>query len=91
MIVNCGGQQRILAELLAQQPVSNVRVVTLTGASFSKSLANNTGAVWGRGETLFFLDADIVLRTDVIAQARRMLDRAACFRQGADRVRVEAA
>jgi GT2 family glycosyltransferase len=79
IIVNCGGDPDDVAALVADQPITDLRVVTLTGASFNRSLANNIGAVWSCGDVLFFLDADIVLQSDVIAQARRLIDRQACF------------
>ena len=52
-----------------------LRYLTVPAASFNSSLAKNIGAHYSTGCFLFFLDADITLSSDVLAEARRPLER----------------
>lgn len=73
VIVNAGGDPRSLETIVARAGVRGVRPVHLAGAPFNRSLCRNIGAVASRGEYLFLLDADIVLASDVLDQAREHL------------------
>jgi glycosyltransferase involved in cell wall biosynthesis len=79
VIVNCGGEPAELASIVADVPLSSLRVVRLPDAAFNKSLATNIGALCASGRMLMCLDADIVLRSDFFAQGRAVLERGRCF------------
>lgn len=79
VIVNAGGDVSDLAALLQRTRVSNVRGVSLPGATFNRSLCLNVGALLSRGDFLFFLDADIVLTSDIFSEASGPLESSSRF------------
>jgi len=76
VVVNAGGDYQALTALVETAGVSNVRCIDLPGAVFNRSLCANIGAMVSRGEIVFLLDADIVLDSDVLAEAGQ------CFENG---------
>jgi glycosyltransferase involved in cell wall biosynthesis len=66
IIVNCAGNSRVLRKLLPNVISAKARIVTLPANRFNKSLALNIGSYLASADVLFFLDADIVLKTFVI-------------------------
>lgn len=79
IVVNCGGDPAEASALIDAHPVPRVRQVLLPAQSFSRALACNVGAFCSGSERLFFLDTDIVVKTDVFAAASDLLDRRRCF------------
>lgn len=65
IVVNCGGSTETLDPLLHAPGLDTVRCVTLPGAPFNRSLAKNIGISCCTGDIVFFLDADILLESDV--------------------------
>jgi Glycosyltransferase like family 2 len=79
IIVNCGAAPDELTPFIRDVPVSVLRHIVIPTASFNKSLANNIGALCSSGRFLFFSDADILLRSDLLSRARATLERQRCF------------
>ncbi len=73
IVVNCGGDADELSDLTRQQPVT-VRHLHVPNTAFSRSLANNLGALYSSEDLLFFLDADIIIKSDVFRQGARILE-----------------
>jgi glycosyltransferase involved in cell wall biosynthesis len=72
LVVNCGGDERLLRRLLADGAAHPPRAVRVP-ARFNKSLAINVGAHEARGRHLMVLDADIVFRHNLPAELRAAL------------------
>lgn len=72
LVVNCGGDERLLRRLLADGAAHPPRVVRVP-TCFNKSLAINVGVHMTRGRHLMVLDADIVFRHNVLAELRAAL------------------
>jgi len=79
LIVNCGGDPDELSDLVRESRVSGLRQVHVPDTPFNKSLANNVGAACSSRPFLFFVDADIILESDLFVPALRLLEREACF------------
>ena len=79
IVVNCGGDPDEAAALIDAHPIPGVRQVLLPAESFSKALACNVGAWCSSSELLFFLDTDIVVKTDVFRAAADLLEKRRCF------------
>lgn len=69
IVANCGGDRERLAEIVAGTPVA-VRTVAASLTRFNKSHALNIGVSATTGAVLLLLDADVVLKTDLIELAR---------------------
>jgi hypothetical protein len=65
VVVNAGGDADTLMRIVEAAHLSRIRAITLPGADFSRSLCLNIGSAVSQGEFLFFLDADIILSTDL--------------------------
>jgi hypothetical protein len=70
VIVNAGGNCANLISLIARASVANVVAVNLPSATFNRALCLNLGLLVSRGEYLFHLDADIVMQSDIFAEAK---------------------
>jgi hypothetical protein len=79
VVVNGGGRWDDLLAILQGVHVPALRAIDLRGAGFNRSLCLNIGALASRGTYLFFLDADIVLGSDILADATRLMPSDACF------------
>ncbi|XXF78903.1 glycosyltransferase family 2 protein [Myxococcaceae bacterium GXIMD 01537] len=73
LVVNCGGDAAQFRDILTARRFPGLRGVELPGTRFNKSLALNVGASEARAERLFFLDTDVVLKTDFLGEAVGML------------------
>jgi N-terminal domain of galactosyltransferase len=73
LVLNCGGNIERLTYLVKQSRTHGVRVIDLQNPYFNKSLALNIGIFFSRSTRLFVLDADIVLQSDVLAEAMPIL------------------
>lgn len=72
VVVCCSGDAQQLGEALARVPVLTTWV-DVPADAFNKALALNLGVHAARGEALFFLDCDVVLREDFLPEALRRL------------------
>lgn len=79
VIVNAGGDEALLSNLVRVSCVDNVRYVTLPEGPFNRSLCFNIGALASQSEYLFLVDADIILLTDFLREAIEHLRRCSCF------------
>jgi GT2 family glycosyltransferase len=70
VIVNAGGNGANLIAMIARTAVANVVAVNLPDATFNRGLCLNLGQLVSSGEYLFHLDADIVMNSDIFAEAR---------------------
>ncbi len=61
LILNCGGSSERLRGLITASEVTGVRQLDISVPGFNKSLALNVGLAHARADTVFTLDADIVL------------------------------
>ncbi|MFB1483886.1 glycosyltransferase family 2 protein [Corallococcus sp. RDP092CA] len=75
VVVNCGGSPALFREGLHAARFPGLRGVELPGTPFNKSLALNVGASDARADCLFFLDTDVVLKSDFLEAARERLGR----------------
>lgn len=78
LVVNCGGDTARLRQALDGLLFEGLRCVEVAPPRFNKSLALNLGVFAAAAPRLFFLDADVVLKEDFLAQARGILDNE-CF------------
>lgn len=69
IIVNCGGSQADLRDILSGPRPQMLACVDLQTTDFNKCLALNLGASIARSERLFLLDADIILTEDFLPAA----------------------
>ena len=70
VIVNCGGDQSHLNELLLATDLPlRVRCLHIPTDHFNKSLALNIGLHFSRAKAIFALDADVVLESNFISDA----------------------
>ncbi len=79
LVINAGGDRDALIALLRRAAIPNLRALDLPGAAFSRQLCLNIGARQSRGEFLLLLDADVMLRSDIFADAVDSLRSRACF------------
>jgi glycosyltransferase involved in cell wall biosynthesis len=61
LILNCGGSSERLRGLITASEVTGIRQLDISVSRFNKSLALNVGLAHARADTVFTLDADIVL------------------------------
>jgi hypothetical protein len=78
VVVNCGGDAAQLRAAIEGACFGRLRFVELKGADFNKSLALNLGVCVARAPHLFFLDTDVTLKGDFLAEALGLLD-SECF------------
>lgn len=69
IVINGGGEYAQLLSLARGSCIPHIRLIDLPGVTFSRSLCINVGASISHHEYLFFLDADIVLNSDIFSQA----------------------
>ncbi|SEL76513.1 N-terminal domain of galactosyltransferase [Stigmatella aurantiaca] len=73
LVVNCGGDIRMFRRVLRAHRFPGLRGLEMRGTSFNKSLALNLGASTARAGHLLFLDTDVVLRRDFLAESLALL------------------
>jgi glycosyltransferase involved in cell wall biosynthesis len=81
VVVNCGGDAAQLRAAAGGARLDRLRFIELEGAGFNKSLALNLGVYAARAPRLFFLDADVTLKGNFLAEALGLLD-SECFVTG---------
>jgi len=69
VVVNAAGDCGELTELLHRAGDSRIRAIYLPEARFNRSLCRNIGVLVSGGEFVFLLDADIVLKSDLLGDA----------------------
>lgn len=69
IIVNCGGDEVQLRELLREHDPARFNCLKIETSVFNKPLALNIGVSASRSPHLFFLDADVILREDFLPSA----------------------
>src|ERR1700691_3221588 len=74
LVINCGGSSSRLRDLIAASEATGVRQLDICTQSFNKSLALNIGLSYSRSDTVFTLDADVVLLCDFLAEAGTLAD-----------------
>jgi len=79
VIVNAGGDHNVLLDLVSRAAVPNVTTVDLSAAAFNRALCCNIGALVCRGTHLFLLDADIVVVSDILAEAAALIQNGGRF------------
>lgn len=79
VVVNCGGDAADAAAQLAGYTAAPVRHVVIPDAVRNRSLARNLGALCSTGSVLFFLDCDVILQSDIFAEATPLLEQEDCF------------
>ncbi|MGH9370411.1 MAG: galactosyltransferase-related protein [Vicinamibacterales bacterium] len=78
VVVNCGGDAAALSTVLGNQRGVAIRPIGIPHDCFNRSLANNIGALYSEGAFVFFLDADVILKTDILEETRGMLEEQNC-------------
>jgi hypothetical protein len=63
VIVNCAGKGKLLSKLIPEIISPKAKIANVPSNRFNKSLALNLGCYLTTAEVLFFLDADIILKT----------------------------
>jgi glycosyltransferase involved in cell wall biosynthesis len=81
LIVNCGGDPDAMLELLRGHAVSRLRQIHLPGTEFNPPLAKNIGTLYSVGRNVLFLDADVVMISDLLEEAHRAQVQRPCFVQ----------
>jgi hypothetical protein len=61
LILNCGGNRERLRGLITASKVAALRQIDLCVPAFNKCLALNAGLAYAKADTVFTLDADVVL------------------------------
>lgn len=79
VVVNCGGSATDAAAQLAGYTAAPVRHVVIPDAIRNRALARNLGARCSTGSVLFFLDCDVILQSDLFAEATPLLEEEDCF------------
>jgi glycosyltransferase involved in cell wall biosynthesis len=74
VVVDCGGDAADGAAQLAGYTAVRLRHVMIPDAGRNRSLARNLGALCSTGSVLFFLDCDVILRSDIFAEATPLLE-----------------
>jgi len=74
VVVNCGGDAADAAAQIGDCTAAPVRHVVIPDAVRNRALARNLGALCSTGSVLFFLDCDIILRSDIFAEAAPLLE-----------------
>jgi hypothetical protein len=74
ILANCGGDRAAIETFAEAADVPGMRHIFIPHTSFNRSLAKNLGVHASAGRLLFFLDADIVLTTDVFASAVPLME-----------------
>jgi glycosyltransferase involved in cell wall biosynthesis len=69
IVVNCGGSEAGLRDVLSGAGPRRLRRVDVQTTVFNKSLALNLGASVAQSDRLFLLDADIILKEDFLPAA----------------------
>jgi predicted glycosyltransferase involved in capsule biosynthesis len=79
IVVNAGGRSELLRRLLSEAQVYNTRAVELPDTQFNKSLCINIAAYLSSGRCCFLTDGDIIVSSDVFAEAEEHLVRDSTF------------
>lgn len=79
VVVDCGGDAAGAAALLAGYTAAPVRHVVIRDAVRNRALARNLGALCSTGSVLFFLDCDVILKSDIFAETTPLLEQEDCF------------
>lgn len=74
VIVNSGGNRQALDELLRGTSDGRLQIVEAWRERFNKCYALNVGVAASTGNSLFFLDADVVMAEDVVGMTSSLLD-----------------
>lgn len=74
IVVNGGGDPDAVTTLIRDVPITALRQIVFPDAPFNLSRLRNLGAQHATGRFLFFLDADTIMRTDVLSQSRAVLE-----------------
>ena len=74
LVLNCGGNSGHLRELIAASETSGVRQLDISAPRFNKALALNVGLLYSRSDTVLILDADVVLLSDFLEEAKALAD-----------------
>jgi hypothetical protein len=69
LILNCGGTSRRLRDLIVASELTGVRQLDIAVPRFNKSLALNIGLCHAISDTVFMLDADVILLDAIPVQA----------------------
>lgn len=77
LVLNCGGNTERLQQLLSLSQIPFLRQIEIPRMRFNKSLALNIGVLLSRSSRVFVLDADIVLKSDVLGMADILLEQSA--------------
>jgi hypothetical protein len=78
VVVTCGSDVLDAPAQFADYTAATVRHVVVPDAVPNRSLARNLGALCSSGSVLFFLDCDVILKSDIFAEAAPLLE-ADCF------------
>lgn len=73
LIVHAGGDFGWLKQLVAAANIDYAYLVDIEGASFNKCLCLNVGVWASGGQSVFFLDCDVLLNEDSMASAANAL------------------
>ncbi|HEV2800036.1 MAG TPA: glycosyltransferase family 2 protein [Pyrinomonadaceae bacterium] len=78
LVVNCGGDGRLLAVAVENSGCRNVRRAFIPAPKFNKCLAQNLGAHLSRGRVVFLLDSDIILDKGFLKEALMQVSAETC-------------
>jgi hypothetical protein len=73
LVLNCGGDSGQLCELLRNSRCAGIRQIDIPKSGFNKCLALNIGIHSSLARRLFVLDADVILKSDILAEALPIL------------------
>jgi glycosyltransferase involved in cell wall biosynthesis len=66
VIVNIGGDQSLLEEIVVSSGIDRAEIINLGDVSFNKCLALNLGALCAKSPVIFLLDCDVVIQDDLV-------------------------
>jgi glycosyltransferase involved in cell wall biosynthesis len=69
LVLNCAGDSPHLRRLIAESEVRGVRQLDIPAPRFNKSLALNVGLAHARSDTVFVLDADLIILNQIPLEA----------------------
>jgi hypothetical protein len=74
LLLNCGGNPGDLRHLILDSGATRVRQLNIPSPCFNKALALNIGIHSSHTHWLFALDADVILRSDILAESMPFLE-----------------